>query len=239
MDRKHAGAAWPRSLGSALACRARAIEATSRGVTVSATANRGFLSSAAPSLPEKVVALGKALAAARIPHAFGGALALAYYAEPRATIDVDVNVFVRPERHPEVQAALAPLGVSARADPGDLIRDGQARWWWGDIPVDLFFSYDAIHDAMQEAIRQVPFGDRRIPILAPEHLLVCKAAFDRPKDWLDIEQMLLLADGLDHEVVRFWMKRIVGEGDPRFGRVEELMSRGAEPLSGAAARRQE
>jgi len=44
-----------------------------------------------PSLPEKVVAIDSALTG--LPHAFGGALALAYYAEPRATVDIDVNVF--------------------------------------------------------------------------------------------------------------------------------------------------
>jgi hypothetical protein len=44
------------------------------------------------SLPEKVVAIDRALD--DVPHAFGGALALAYYAEPRATVDIDLNVFV-------------------------------------------------------------------------------------------------------------------------------------------------
>src|SRR5659263_502227 len=40
-----------------------------------------------PSLPDKVVALDRALDDASIDHAFGGALALAYYAEPRSTVD--------------------------------------------------------------------------------------------------------------------------------------------------------
>ncbi len=44
------------------------------------------------SLPERILALDEALAA--VPHTFGGTLALAYYAEPRATIDIDVNLFV-------------------------------------------------------------------------------------------------------------------------------------------------
>ena len=37
----------------------------------------------------------------------------------------------------------------------------------------------------------MPFADDTVPILAPEHLAVCKAMFDRPKDWMDIEQMLI------------------------------------------------
>lgn len=176
-----------------------------------------------PPLPDKVTAIDRALAAARIPHAFGGALALAYYAEPRATIDVDVNVFVSPERHEDVAAALEPLGVSP-ADTATLLRDGQARWWWDETPIDLFFAYDPIHEAMAAGVRSVPFGDERIPILAPEHLIACKAVFDRPKDWLDIEQMLLLAEGLDPAAAREWIERVTGPGDPRLERFDELAS---------------
>jgi hypothetical protein len=33
-----------------------------------------------------------------LPYAIGGALALAFYSPPRATIDVDVNIFVSPAR---------------------------------------------------------------------------------------------------------------------------------------------
>src|SRR5262249_14713784 len=44
------------------------------------------------SLPERILAIDRALVA--VPHAFGGALALAYYAEPRATVDIDLNVFL-------------------------------------------------------------------------------------------------------------------------------------------------
>ena len=175
------------------------------------------------SLPEKIVAVGTALAEARIPHAFGGALALAYYAEPRATVDIDVNVFVEPEEADRVEAALAPLGVEANPDRLALERDGQSRWRWGPTPIDLFFNNDPIHDAMKERMRRVPFAEGRIPILGPEHLLLCKLAFDRPKDWLDIEQMLLLDPDLDRDEIDRWLDRLVGDDDPRRLRLAELM----------------
>src|SRR4051812_8715406 len=143
-----------------------------------------------PSLSAKVVAIDAALGEAAIRHAFGGALALAYYAEPRATIDVDVNVFAGPDRHHRVAEALAPLGADPGTDEAALARDGQCRIWWGRTPIDLFYAYDELHDEMARQARRVPFGDDEIPVLGPEHLLVCKAVFDRPKDWIDIEQML-------------------------------------------------
>ena len=176
------------------------------------------------SLPEKVVAIDAALAGARIPHAFGGALALAYYAEPRATVDVDVNIFLEPEAAGDVEAALVPLGVVPHPDRMALERDGQSRWSWDRTPVDLFFANHPIHEAMRDAVRNVPFGAERIAILSPEHLLLCKVAFDRPKDWLDIEQIVLLTPDLDHREIDAWLGRILENGDPRRERLAELLA---------------
>lgn len=175
-----------------------------------------------PSLPDKVLAIHERLGEARIGHAFGGALALAYYAEPRATIDVDLNVFTAPGAHDAVHAALAPLGVTAPEDAATIERDGQCRWWWGRTPIDLFFAYDPIHDAMRREARAVPFGERTIVVLAPEHLIVCKAAFDRPKDWLDIEQVLVCADELDVGEIDAWLVRVLGADDERRRRFAQL-----------------
>jgi hypothetical protein len=168
-----------------------------------------------PSLPEKIVAVHDSLTGGGIPHAFGGALALAYYAEPRATIDIDLNVFVETSRYPVVRQALVPLGVGDDVDSDALERDGQCRLWWGRTPLDLFFAYDEIHDAMRRGSRLVPFGDDKLPVLGPEHLVVCKALFDRPKDWLDIEQMLVCTEHIDIAEIDTWLTRIVGDDDPR------------------------
>jgi hypothetical protein len=179
----------------------------------------------APSLPEKVVAIHRALTTAKIPHAIGGALALAYYAEPRATVDVDVNVFVPTDRWQEVHDALGPLGVDVDVDEVALERDEQVRLWWDRNPVDLFFSYDPFHSEMEEATRRVPFAGTTIPILAPEHLTVCKAMFDRPKDWLDIEAILVATEPLDVDSVEDWLRRMVGDQDERLGKLDELLDR--------------
>jgi Domain of unknown function (DUF1814). len=177
------------------------------------------------TLPERILALERGLAA--IPHAFGGALALAYYAEPRATIDIDLNLFVPADRFPDVAAPLLALGVDA--DDPDAVaavaRDGQTRVMWGRTPIDLFFAYDAFHDHAAERVRSVPFGNATIPILAPEDLLVCKTVFDRRKDWIDIDQILALTAGdLDIDDVRRWVTRIVGADDPRYAKLNAAIA---------------
>jgi hypothetical protein len=162
-----------------------------------------------------------------VPHAFGGALALAYYAEPRATIDIDLNVFLPVERFPEVAVPLRQLGVAVD-DPSaaELVRrDGQARVLWDATPIDLFFAYDAFHQAAGNARIVVPFGDGTIPILSAEHLAVCKAVFNRAKDWVDIDAMVALGTDIDvSEVVR-WVGRIAGDEDPRFNRIVAVLTR--------------
>ena len=56
--------------------------------------------SAVPGIVEQILAIHGALGDARLPHAFGGALALAWCTQrARGTIDIDVNVFVDPVAH--------------------------------------------------------------------------------------------------------------------------------------------
>lgn len=175
-----------------------------------------------PPLPDKVIAIHEALRTARVPHAVGGALALAYYVEPRATIDIDLNLFLPTSDWRRAIEVLSAIGVKTDdLDAPVLERDGQCRLWWGDNAVDLFFAYAPIHEAMKKGVRRVPFAGIALPILAPEHLAVCKAMFDRRKDWLDLEKMMIAGD-LDLTDVEAWLKRMVGADDPRFERLEEL-----------------
>ena len=136
-------------------------------------------------------------------------------------------------------AILAGLGVSPGPDALTVERDGQCRVWWGRTPIDVFFAYDALHEAMKGAIRTEPFADATIPILAPEHLLVCKAIFNRPKDWLDIEQIAVTVEDLDAAEILSWLDRILGADDPRTQRVatalgaeaDEAQAGGGEPTT--------
>ncbi|MGD0391315.1 MAG: nucleotidyl transferase AbiEii/AbiGii toxin family protein [Acidimicrobiales bacterium] len=178
-----------------------------------------------PTLAQRVLAIESSLS--DVPHAFGGALALAYYAEPRATIDIDLNVFVPTDRFAEVAAPLVRLGAPADDPDIEAIvrRDGQVRVMWDATPIDLFFSYDPFHDAAGAARHSVPFGDGTIPILAADHLVVCKTIFNRPKDWVDIDAMLAAEADIDPAEVLRWVARIAGDDDPRYNRVAALLTR--------------
>jgi hypothetical protein len=70
----------------------------------------------------------------------------------------------------------------------------------------------------------VRFGPVEIPILSPEHLIVCKAIFDRPRDWVDIEEMVSWGTQIDGAVVLDWVERILGAGSEQHTRLAMMLA---------------
>lgn len=172
-------------------------------------------------LPFKMLAIHERLAAARISHAFGGALALAWCTrQARGTIDLDVNVFVTPERTASVLTALGPEIVATENSRALLERDGQARLWWENTPVDLFLNTTEFHEQVATRVHLEPFAGGRLPFLACQDLAVFKAFFNRTKDWADLEAMMA-AGSLDAPNVAGILARFLGADD---GRIERLVS---------------
>ena len=174
------------------------------------------------NLVEQVVGLHRALDDAEIPHAFGGALALAWCTQQaRGTIDIDLNLFVSTS---EIDGTLAafPPGVSITdANRRELEADGQSRLWWGATPVDIFFNTTPFHEAAASRARIEHFGGAAIPFLACRDLAVFKAFFNRIRDWADLEDMNS-AGTLDHEAVLGVLVRYIGGEDPRVARLRAL-----------------
>lgn len=181
------------------------------------------------TLAERLLELHRALRAAAIPHAFGGAIALAYWTlDPRGTSDIDLNIFV-PAGEAAGALAILPAGVSRPEGTVEAVaRDGQIRLWWDDTPVDLFFDYEPVHAAAARNSQTVAFSGSEIPVLGPIELAAFKAMFDRTRDWADIEAMIS-AGTLDIGALNELLAGLVGAGDPRFQRVDEAVRRAHAP----------
>ena len=174
------------------------------------------------NLPKKIVALHRALDGAGVPHAFGGALALAWCTQrARGTIDIDVNLFVAPTAVRTTLAAL-PKGVAWSDDDVALIeRDGQARLWWDTTPVDVFFNTTEFHVQASERARWEDFAGVEVPFLSCADVAVFKAFFNRTKDWADLEEMRA-AGTLDLDRVIGVLVRYLGADDERIARLVAL-----------------
>jgi len=173
-------------------------------------------------LTQKIIQLHEAFEAAALPHAFGGALALAWCTRrARGTIDIDVNVFVSSENQSRVLEAL-PDGVKVtKRDRSLLRREGQARVWWEDTPLDLFLNTTDYHEEVAGRIRMETFAGQRIPFLACLDVAVFKAFFNRTKDWADLEEMQA-AGTLDIEKVAETIGRHLGDDDERIAALNKL-----------------
>lgn len=167
---------------------------------------------------EKILAIHRSLDAARIPHAFGGALALAWCTrEPRTTVDVDVNVF------------LPPIGSRRcwphfrRRSPGG--RPSYAcsagRLAWDATPVDLFLNTAEFHVAVAGRCRRQPLAGVDLPFLSCPDPAVFKAFFSREKDWLDLANMAE-AGSLDVAALEDTIAEYLGLDDTRLGRIRKL-----------------
>lgn len=177
------------------------------------------------NLPEKIVAIHEALRAAELPHAFGGALALAWCTgRARGTIDIDINVFVAAERFDDVLTTLPP-GVDVTSDARTIIqRDGQVRLWWEQTPVDIFLNTTGFHVQAAQRVRNETFMGRELPFLSCYDLAVFKAFFNRTRDWADLEAMQD-AGTLDCNAVTAQLIGMLGMDDERIEKLQALASR--------------
>lgn len=179
---------------------------------------------------ERAVLLHEHLEVAGIPHALGGALALAFHVEAaRGTRDIDLNVTIDPE-HPESLFEALPEGLPWTAgDVEQVRRSGQVRLLWPHpdgpptqpIPVDLFTPQDDFHAVVASRTELVPMLGTTVPIISATDLTIFKALFDRSRDWADIEELLRYGR-VDLEEVRQWLVAFVGAEDHRLARLEDI-----------------
>lgn len=161
-------------------------------------------------LATRLLEIHDALTRASLPHAFGGAVALAYCThESRGMRDLDVNVFVEPDQAATVLAAMPAGAAHTDVDLRDAMLDGQVRIWWEDTPIDIFFNTLRFHAEVARTVRHVPFSGRMIPVVGCMTVAVFKALLNRPKDWEDIEAMVD-AGALDPAGALEWVGEMVG-----------------------------
>ena len=156
-----------------------------------------------------------------LPYAIGGAIALGFYAVPRATVDLDINIFVAPAD--DLLAALAALneaGFAAGESEAALriraMEEGQFRGIVSGLRVDVFVPAIPYYSDLAKRRRQVMLLGRPAWILAAEDLVVLKLMFYRRKDLADVEAVLRdQGAALDRAFVRATLVELVGAEDER------------------------
>ena len=177
------------------------------------------------SLPDKIVAIGRALSTAQIPYAFGGALALAWCTQrARGTIDIDVNIFTGVDQAAAAFAVLPDAVAWSDTDVARAQTDGQVRLWWDQTPVDVFLNTTGFHEEVATRTHLEEFAGSEIAFLGCTDLAVFKAFFNRTQDWADLEQMADMGT-LDIDRLIGVLVRYVGTVDERIERLRLLGDR--------------
>lgn len=186
-----------------------------------------------PLYPDaKLEVIVRVLETERIPYAVGGAISLLYWGEPRATADIDVNVFLPASAVHRVSRALAEAQIPMDAErvAKEVAATGQVRFDFHGTPVDLFFANLPFHDSCGTRAVRVPFGEITMNVLSAEDLVVCKVMFDRGKDWVDVEQVLYTRGAaFDAKYVRGWIGEMLGADSERLQRFDTLVAAAAAP----------
>lgn len=178
------------------------------------------------SLLDVVVRLIDALEGAQLPYALGGAIAYSAWAEPRATRDIDLNLWVDVDRLEVAFDVLEACGVSL--DRAEAIAQAHDRGMFvgrcRDYRVDVFVPSVPFYDEALRLRRRVRLAERDTWVLSPETLAVFKMLFFRPKDIADVGRMIdIQAGAFDSDFVRRWLVAMVGHDDERISAWDDLV----------------
>ena len=166
----------------------------------------------------------KFLEAHNIPFVIIGGLAVSVWGEPRATKDIDVKVFLGDKSGKRLRELVAqefdgvkqpiPLIITARTPQG--------------VPVDFLIAIPGYEQQILSRARFVDWQGLKLPFCSPEDLIIQKIVADRPRDWEDVESILVEQRGkLDQTYIRNWLAQFaeVLERPNWLTRYEELLTR--------------
>ena len=178
--------------------------------------------------------LHHALDQAEVAHAFGGAIALGWCVpQARATNDIDINIFLPTEQFEQALDALPDdIEVTERSRE-QLRRDGQTRLRWGVVPVDVFLNTTEFHLRAATRVRRWDFVGVEIPCLSCDDLAVFKAFYNRPKDWIDIGEMVKI-ESFDVAEAQATLAELLGSDDERISKFADAQSEAERMLRRAA-----
>jgi hypothetical protein len=177
---------------------------------------------------DAAIALAAALEQHGVRYAIGGALAYGVWGIPRATMDVDINVFVSAKEITPVLDAIRSIGGSVDDQQAEL--GAQANGMFvarlGSFRLDVFTdSIPFCAEAARTRVRIFANGQEAW-FLSAEALSVFKMMFFRPKDIIDLERLIeVRGSALDTAYVRSHLIAMVGPSDDRVTRWDALTER--------------
>jgi predicted nucleotidyltransferase len=164
------------------------------------------------TLPEAFIATLQALTdwldAEQVPYTIIDGVAVSFLAQPRATQDIDVVVWLDEERWETFFRAGQAHGFAPRLhDALEFATRSRVlllRHQNSGVSIDLSFAALPFEWEMIERAATLEIGELKLKVPTPEDLIITKAVAQRPKDIADIEAILSAHKKLDLTYIKHW-----------------------------------
>jgi hypothetical protein len=179
-----------------------------------------------PDAAHAAAEIGARLTERKTDYALGGALALGCWtARPRATIDVDLNLFIPPDDTDHCLDLLRDIGCRFdwAAATATLRSHGFCRVDYRGRQIDFFLPITEFHEEARRRRVAIDFHGCELYVLDAESICVFKLMFFRLQDLADVEALLhAQGDRLDRPWIERQIEQLFGTRDPRLARWREL-----------------
>jgi hypothetical protein len=152
-----------------------------------------------------------------IPYAIMGGVAVRAYSIPRPTYDVDFTLSIERERLPKLFAEVEALGYT--------VPEAYQRGWIDNvggmslvkfriflegksIDADVFLAETAHQQEVMRRRRRDEVEGQTLWIVSAEDLVLFKLIADRPRDRIDVSDILFSQGALDHDYIAAWAKKL-------------------------------
>jgi len=153
-----------------------------------------------------------------LPYVVIGGLAVRAYGIPRATYDVDFTISISRERLDDLYSAVEKAGHSVlecyRAGWVDTVANMpliKLRTYihGKGVDVDVFLAETPFQKEIIKRRHFVDTVDAKMWLATPEDIILLKLAAYRPRDKLDISDILFTQGELDQAYLRYWSEKLL------------------------------
>lgn len=135
---------------------------------------------------------------------FIGGIAVQVWGQPRMTQNIDLTVFTNLKNETEYIAALLSLYSPKFSDAGQFALTNRVLPMFTNSGIGIDVTLGGLSDTSEALARSSyqPFaGGVNLRICSQDDLIIMKTVAARPRDWLDIESVIIRQNGLDWDYI--------------------------------------
>ena len=150
------------------------------------------------------------LVSERVPYTSIGGLSVSFVAQARPTLDIDLVVWLEPEKWEQFLKSGEKFGiVPRRVDTLEFARQRRVFLLQHEqtgIGIDISLGALPFEWEMIERSKTVKLGPVEVRMPTPEDLIIMKLIAHRDKDLRDVDNILSVYPELDFKRIKYWVR---------------------------------